>query len=159
VLATQALPQLIEQAGVLPKRISETMQITQLLINPILTFILGLVVTSIFFYIKRSNEKIDKRQKAGAKFLAKVNECLVDVRLKGNAGSQCICFESHAEFRLTLSGKKATEFDQCWDDYILQRETNGTRCIECIECLHRIIHEVTNSKADARVEGCISCGA
>jgi hypothetical protein len=135
------------------------MPTSEAITNQLPGFLIGLVATSVFFFLKRSNEQLDKRQKAGAKFLAKVNECLVDVRLKGNAGSQCICFESHAEFRLTISGKKATEFDQCWDDYIRQRETNGTRCVECIECLHRIVHEVTKSKADTKVMGCVSCGA
>lgn len=54
------------------------------------------------------------------------NECLVDVKLQGNKGTQCVCYASNAEFRLTLSSQTATEFDGCWNYYDRQKNLMKT---------------------------------
>ena len=135
------------------------MEILKLISSPISTFLAGIVFASIFFLLKRNNEQIDKRQKAATKFLAKINACLIDAKLKNNQGNECICEESYAEFRLTVSGKKATELETCWHEYIVQKVTSGTRCVECVECLHTIVHEVTKSKSSTMVPECVTCSS
>jgi hypothetical protein len=135
------------------------MPLDQAIITQVPGFVAGALVTILLFIFKRSNEQTDKRQKAAVKFLAKINECLIDVKLRNNSGAQCICQESYAEFRLTVAGAEATELEGCWNDYIVQKETSGTRCVECLECLHRLVHQVTKSKSSSRVSGCVSCGS
>lgn len=105
---------------------------------------------------KRSHELLDSKRKAAGEFLAKVNECLFDAKEAGNAGLQCVCQKSYAAFRLTLHGKEATDLEVCWNDYI-SKQHRGERCIECLECLHELVHAYTATVGSRSVPSCSVC--
>ncbi len=105
---------------------------------------------------KNRNDLIGQRRKAASKFLARINECLIDATRAGNRGSQCVCQESYAEFRLTLKGQAAFELEKCWNDYIAGMHENQ-RCIDCLRCLLDLTHKYTDSLASAAVPACPTC--
>jgi hypothetical protein len=106
--------------------------------------------------LKNRSDLIGQRRKGAAKFLARINECLIDAEKAGNRGNQCICQESYAEFRLTLKAKEAFELEKCWNDYITSMHQNE-RCIECLRCLLDLTHKYTDSLASAAVPACPTC--
>ena len=124
----------------------------------IVTAMVTAALTSAYFVLGRRNQLLDQKRKAGTKFLARINECLIDAKTAGMDGLQCICHESYAEFRLTLEGQEATDLELCWNDYITKR-TRGERCIECLECLHRLVHKYTRSGGKSEVPACPTCAA
>ena len=125
-------------------------------VNIFITAAVSVVATSTFFSVKRYYDVLDSRRKAASKFLARINECLVDAKISGNGGNQCVCQDSFAEFRLTLSGARATELERCWNDYI-RAQMAGVRCVECLECLHRLVHKFTKSGGKESVPACPTC--
>jgi len=105
---------------------------------------------------KNQNDLIGQRRKAAAKFLARINECLIDASKSGNRGDQCVCQESYAEFRLTLKSKEALELEKCWSDYITHLHENQ-RCVQCLQCLLELTHRYTDSLASDTVPACPTC--
>lgn len=118
----------------------------------------GASVAFWLFYRKRKYELLDQKRKAAPKFLAKINTCLFDAKQKANESKDCVCHESYAEFRLTLAGAEATELEKCWNTYIVELHT-GIRCIESLECLHRLVHKYTETRGSQTVMNCATCAA
>lgn len=107
---------------------------------------------------KRADDRLDSKRKSADEFLAKINECLFDAKQAGNQGAHCVCHKSYAKFRLTVSGAEATALEKCWSEYIVANH-GGNRCIECLECLHELVHKYTETVGARSVVGCSVCGS